>query len=175
MELEFKMQEWSYRTLPNKMYELVRSTGDIHKKGTGYLTDAESEMLTILNYLNFGEKTSITESMIAQIDMAIRESEKNSLHEEQKKVHIKEQTTRMPVKEFVEEMLEVVGIPVSVTYYKEEGEISDYIVEYYVPGQPKTKKHFNALIESRRYLESLGLSVRMPNKSEDPTVIETWI
>lgn len=173
MELEFKMQEWSYRTLPNKMYELVHSTGDIHKIGTGYLTDAESEMLTILNYLNYGEKTGITESMIAQIDKAIRDSEITSLHGDDFKV--KEQTGYMPVKDFVEQMITVVRIPVSVISYKEAGEVTDYIVDYYAPGQPKKTKHFNTLIDSRKYVESKDLSVRMLNRSDDISVIETWI
>ena len=175
MELEFKMQEWSYRTLPNKMYELVHSTGDIHKIGTGYLTDAESEMLTILNYLNFGEKTGITESMIAQIDKAIRDSEITSLHGDKDKRTVVEQTKYMLVSEFVEQMTTVVHIPVSVISYKEVGEVADYIVDYYVPDKPKKTKHFNTLIESRKYVETLDLSVRMSNRSDDYAVIETWI
>lgn len=173
MELEFKMQEWSYRTLPNKMYELVHSTGDIHKIGTGYLTDAESEMLTILNYLNFGEKTGITESMIAQIDKAIRDSEITSLHGDDFKA--KEQIKYMPVQDFVEQMITIVKTPVAVISYKEEGEITDYIVDYYHPEHPKKAKHFNTLISSRQYVETLDLSVRMSNRSDDFSVIETWI
>ncbi len=172
MELEFKMQEWSYRTLPNKMYELVHNTGDIHKLGTGYLTDAESEMLTILNYLNFGEKTGITESMIAQIDKAIRDSEITGLHGESS---TKEEIKYMPVQDFVEQMTTVVQIPVSVISYKEVGEVSDYIVDYYAPEQLKKTKHFNTLIDSRKYVEELQCSVRMTNYSDDYSVIETWI
>lgn len=174
MELEFKMQEWSYRTLPNKMYELVHSTGDIHKIGTGYLTDAESEMLTILNYLNFGEKTGITESMIAQIDKAIRDSEITGLHGETAGKN-QQQTKYMPVMEFVEQMTTVVHIPVSVISYKEAGEVTDYIVDYYAPGKDKQTKHFNTLIDSRKYVEELQCSVRMSNYSDDYSVIETWI
>ena len=46
---------------------------------TGYFTDSESEMLTILNYLNYGEKTNITDSMIEQIDLAIKTMEGRKL------------------------------------------------------------------------------------------------
>ncbi len=72
--LEIKREEWSYITLPNKMYQLVKNTGDMNKIRVGYFTDAESEMLTILDYLNYGEKTNITESMIDQVDKVIREA-----------------------------------------------------------------------------------------------------
>ena len=36
-------------------------------------------MLTILNYLNYGEKTNITDSMIEQIDLAIKTMEGRKL------------------------------------------------------------------------------------------------
>ena len=45
----------------------------------GHFTDSESEMLTILNYLNYGEKTNITDSMIEQIDLAIKTMEGRKL------------------------------------------------------------------------------------------------
>ena len=70
---------WDYRTLPNKMLELVKNVGDMQQEGTGYFTDSESEMLTILNYLNYGEKTNITDSMIEQIDLAIKTMEGRKL------------------------------------------------------------------------------------------------
>lgn len=172
MELEFKMQEWTYRTLPNKMYELVHNTGDLHKQGTGYLTDAESEMLTILNYLNFGEKTSITESMIAQIDKAIRDSAITGLGQEED-VFIKR--THMPVSEFVEQMTQVAGNCVGVVQFFEKNGVADYMVDYYSPKEDKVTKHFSTLIDSRKYLERLGCSVRMAGRSEEASVIETWI
>ena len=53
--------------------------GDMQQEGTGYFTDSESEMLTILNYLNYGEKTNITDSMIEQIDLAIKTMEGRKL------------------------------------------------------------------------------------------------
>lgn len=172
MELEFKLQEWTYRTLPNKMYELVHSTGDMHKTGTGYLTDAESEMLTILNYLNFGEKTSITESMIAQIDKAIRDSEITSLHQDD---GIRIKRDHMPIMEFVEQMTDVAKTSVAVISYVEAGEVTDYIVDFYEPGKGKKTKHFDTLIESRKYIEELDLNVRMVSRTEDERILETWI
>ncbi len=73
--------KWDYRTLPNKMLELVKNTGDMHQDGTGFYTDSESEMITILQYLNYGEKTGITESMIEQIETAITHLEETKLRE----------------------------------------------------------------------------------------------
>lgn len=73
--------QWDFRTLPNKMLELVKNTGDMHQEGTGYYTDSESEMITILSYLNYGEKTGITESMIEQIEDAIKHLEDTKLRE----------------------------------------------------------------------------------------------
>ena len=64
--------KWDYRTLPNKLYELVKNLGDMKQAGTGYYTDTESEMLTVLAYLNYGEETNITESMKEQIDLAVK-------------------------------------------------------------------------------------------------------
>ena len=46
---------WDYRYLPNKMLELVKNLGDMKQAGTGYFSDKESEMLTVLAYLNYGE------------------------------------------------------------------------------------------------------------------------
>lgn len=69
---ENKTGEWDYRILPNKTFELVKNLGNMQQDGTGYFADSESEMLTVLAYLNYGEKTGITESMIEQIDEAVR-------------------------------------------------------------------------------------------------------
>ena len=79
--LEQKIGPWDYRTLPNKMYELVKNLGNMKQEGTGYFTDTESEMLTVIAYLNFGEKTNITDSMIEQIEQAIKETEDRKLSE----------------------------------------------------------------------------------------------
>lgn len=70
---------WDYRTLPNKMLELCKNVGDMKQEGTGYFADSESEMLTVLAYLNFGEKTGITESMREQIDAAVKTLEDRKL------------------------------------------------------------------------------------------------
>ena len=69
--LEQTIGPWDYRVLPNKMLELVKNTGNMEQAGTGYFTDSESEMITILAYLNYGETTNITESMREQIDRAV--------------------------------------------------------------------------------------------------------
>lgn len=76
---EIESKQWDYRTLPNKTFELVKNVGDMQQDGTGYFTDSESEMLTILNYLNYGEKTNITESMMEQIHVAIKTMEARKL------------------------------------------------------------------------------------------------
>lgn len=72
---------FDYRTLPNKMLELVKNVGDMKQEGTGYFADSESEMLTVLAYLNFGETTGVTESMKEQIDEAVRSLEERKLGE----------------------------------------------------------------------------------------------
>lgn len=63
---------WDYRMQPNKMLELVKNVGNMEQEGTGYYVDSESEMLTILAYLNYGETTNITESMKEQIEEAVK-------------------------------------------------------------------------------------------------------
>lgn len=70
---------WDYRYLPNKMLELVKNLGDMKQAGTGYFSDTEAEMLTVLAYLNYGEETNITESMKEQIDMAVKHVEETKL------------------------------------------------------------------------------------------------
>ena len=83
--LERTVGPWDDRMLPNKMLELVKNTGNMEQAGTGYFVDSESEMLTILAYLNYGEKTNITESMREQIDQAVEtlETTKLSTREEE--------------------------------------------------------------------------------------------
>ncbi len=70
---------WDYRMQPNKMLELVKNVGNMEQEGTGYYVDSESEMLTILAYLNYGETTNITESMKEQIGEAVKQLESRRL------------------------------------------------------------------------------------------------
>ncbi|MBR6222943.1 MAG: hypothetical protein IKQ71_05860 [Lachnospiraceae bacterium] len=71
--------DWDYRTLPNRLFELVRNLGNMEQEGTGFFMESESEMITILNYLNFGDDTNITEPMKDQIHKAIAEFSKRGL------------------------------------------------------------------------------------------------
>lgn len=80
--LERTLGPWDYRMQPNKLLELVKNVGNMEQEGTGYFVDSESEMLTILAYLNYGEKTNITESMMAQIDQAVKKLENRRLRRE---------------------------------------------------------------------------------------------
>lgn len=77
--LERTVGPWDYRMLPNKMLELVKNIGNMEQEGTGYFVDSESEMLTILAYLNYGETTNTTESMREQIDQAVKKLEARRL------------------------------------------------------------------------------------------------
>ena len=83
--LEQKSGPWDFRVLPNKMYELVKNLGEMKRQGTGYFTDTESEMITVLQYLNYGETTNTTESMREQIDEAVKNAENNSSLEKEEK------------------------------------------------------------------------------------------
>lgn len=71
---------WDYKVQPNKLLELVKNIGNMEQAGTGYYVESESEMLTILAYLNYGETTNITEAMMAQIDQAVKQLESKHLH-----------------------------------------------------------------------------------------------
>ncbi|MCM1181257.1 MAG: hypothetical protein NC347_13435 [Clostridium sp.] len=77
--LERTVGPWDYRMLPNKMLELVKNVGNMEQESTGYYADSESEMLTILAYLNYGETTNITEAMMEQINQAIDKMERRHL------------------------------------------------------------------------------------------------
>ena len=77
--LERTVGPWDYRMMPNKMLELVKNVGNMEQEGTGYFVDSESEMLTILAYLNYGETTNITESMREQLDNAVKQLESRRL------------------------------------------------------------------------------------------------
>ncbi len=81
--LEYKSESWSYRTLPNRMLELVKNVGNMEQMGTGYFVDDESEMITILDYLNYGETTHTTESMREQIDDAVKNAENKRLKDQE--------------------------------------------------------------------------------------------
>ncbi|MBQ9984131.1 MAG: hypothetical protein IJP29_06030 [Lachnospiraceae bacterium] len=80
--LERTLGPWDYRMMPNKMLELVKNVGNMEQEHTGYYVDSESEMLTILAYLNYGETTNITEGMIEQIEEAVRTLEARRLRRE---------------------------------------------------------------------------------------------
>ena len=80
--LERTLGPWDYRMMPNKMLELVKNVGNMEQESTGYYVDSESEMLTILAYLNYGEKTNITEGMIEQIEQAVKTLEMRRLRRE---------------------------------------------------------------------------------------------
>ena len=72
---------WEYRMLPNKLLELVTNVGNMEQQGTGLFMESESEMLTILNFLNYGDETNITESMKLQVLRAIEKVESKHLRE----------------------------------------------------------------------------------------------
>lgn len=80
--LERTIGPWDYRMMPNKLLELMKNVGNMEQIGTGYYVDSESEMLTILAYLNYGETTNITEGMIEQIDQAVKKLEARRLRKE---------------------------------------------------------------------------------------------
>ena len=80
--LERTIGPWDYRMMPNKMLELMKNVGNMEQEGTGYYVDSESEMLTILAYLNYGETTNITEGMMEQIDQAVKKLEARRLRKE---------------------------------------------------------------------------------------------
>ncbi len=73
--LGIRSEDWEYRVLPNKMLELVKNVGNMEQKGTGLFMESESEMLTILNFLNYGDDTNITESMKEQVLKSIESIE----------------------------------------------------------------------------------------------------
>ncbi|MDE5965621.1 MAG: hypothetical protein K2G89_02145 [Lachnospiraceae bacterium] len=79
--LGIKSEDWEYRVLPNKLLELVKNVGNMEQKGTGLYMESESEMLTILNYLNYGDDTNITESMKNQVMKSIETVEDSQLSE----------------------------------------------------------------------------------------------
>lgn len=79
--LERTVGPWDYRMQPNKLLELVKNVGNMEQEGTGFYVDSESEMITILAYLNYGETTNTTEAMREQIDQAVNQLESRHLGE----------------------------------------------------------------------------------------------
>lgn len=73
---------WDYKVQPTKLLELVKNVGNMEQEGTGYYVESESEMLTILEYLNYGETTNITESMMSQLDQVVKQLESKHLSKE---------------------------------------------------------------------------------------------
>ncbi len=71
--------DWEFRMLPNKLVELVKNKGNMEQEGTGFFLESEAEMLTIVNYLNFGDDTNITEAMKDQVTKAIAQMEARKL------------------------------------------------------------------------------------------------
>ncbi len=71
--------DWEAKMLPNKLVELVRNKGNMEQEGTGFFLESEAEMLTILNFLNFGDDTNITEAMKDQVMKAIAQMEAKKL------------------------------------------------------------------------------------------------
>ena len=170
--LEYKSEEWGYRTLPNKMYELVKNSGDMHKTGTGYFTDAESEMLTILEYLNHGVKTNITESMIEQIENAIKESLNMTLEQDTGYAY-DEKNTGISLLTLINNLIEIAKTDVCVIRYYDE----DYTIQIQTPDQSKKTIHYrSSLQECRDFAWSRGFRVKYPKTSADQSdILEIWI
>lgn len=169
--LEYVSEEWGYRTLPNKMYELVKNSGDMHKTGTGYFTDAESEMLTILEYLNHGVKTNITESMIEQIENAIKESLNMTLEQDTGYAY-NEHNTGVSLMSLVNDLLKTAKMDVCVIRYFDE----DFTVQIKTPEENKNVHYRTSLQECRDYAWSRGFRVKYPKTSVDQSdILEVWI
>ena len=163
--LEYKTEEWGYITLPNKMYELVKNSGDMVKTHTGYYTDAESEMLTILEYLNYGEKTNITEAMIEQIEKAVKDTTGMKL------AIIDEEAPGISGNEFVSMFIKRVKQKIAVISY--DGKT--YRVDVYHPINKKETIFRDTLTLCRDFITSYGLVVRLPKGIKDnPSLVEMW-
>ena len=172
--LEYVSEKWAYRTLPNKMYELVKNTGDMHKMGTGYYTDAESEMLTILEYLNHGVKTNITEAMIEQIEKAISDAENVTLESD-------------PVD--IDDEIDFIEGEFSIKYLSGSfvaiADMEPYVIsrvdgEYNIYRETssgkKDSKQFPSLKECRQFAVDNGCKEKYVRSSLDPKeLIELWI
>lgn len=170
--LEYQSDEWGYRTLPNKMYELVKNSGDMHKTGTGYFTDAESEMITILEYLNHGVKTNITESMIEQIENAIKDSLNKTLAHDTDYVYSEKNTT-ITLQTLVNDLIEYAKIDVCVIRFDNE----DYMLQIKTPDRVDKHIHYRTTLqECREYAWSRGFRVKYSKTSVDQSdIVEIWI
>ena len=168
--LEYVSEEWGYRTLPNKMYELVKNSGDMHKTGTGYFTDAESEMLTILEYLNHGVKTNITESMIEQIETAIKESLNMTL--EQDSGYAFDEKKGITLQTFVNNLVNIAKTDVCIIRYYDE----DYTVQIQTSREKKSLHYRSSIQECRDYAWNQGFRVKYTKSSADTDdILEVWI
>ena len=169
--LEYVTEEWGYRTLPNKMYELVKNSGDMHKTGTGYFTDAESEMLTILEYLNHGVKTNITESMIEQIENAIKESLNMSLQQESGYVY-DEKDANITLITFIDDLVKIAKTDVCVIRFYDE----DFTAQIKTPEGDKTVHYRTSLNECRDLAWNRGFRVKYTKSSSDMSdILEVWV
>lgn len=170
--LEYHSEEWGYRTLPNKMYELVKNSGDMHKTGTGYYTDAESEMLTILEYLNHGVKTNITESMIEQIEKAINDTLNMTLEEATGYTYNNADDKGITLSTFVNNLVNIAKTDVCVIRYYEE----DYTVQIYTVNGKKNLHYRSDVQECRDYAWKQGFRVKYTKSSADmDDILEVWI
>lgn len=180
--LEYVSKEWDYRVLPNKMYELVRNTGSMYKEGTGYITDAESEMITILAFLNDGEKTNITESMIEQIKEAIKNANMKPLFEEEENMDMTMPTGAgkihrvIKTQQFVQDYIDLTGNAVAVIKRFVNGEKREYKACTYDGKGNVSEKTFSALDDCRGYLNENGLIVRIRRDAKDEEqIVEAWV
>ena len=177
--LEYKMKEWGYRTLPNKMYELVKNSGDMHNTGTGYFTDAESEMITILEYLNNGVKTNITESMIEQIEKAINdslsltlESETGYTYKATPGMSFGKSDANLSLSNFVGILTQTAKIDVCVIRYSDEGFTTQ---TYSFDGRRHLHNREN-IRACREFAWSKGFRVKYSKNSSDTSdILEIWI
>ena len=170
--LEYQSDEWGYRTLPNKMYELVKNSGDMHKTGTGYLTDAESEMLTILEYLNHGVTTNITESMIEQIETAIKQSLNMTLAQDTGYAY-NDKATNISLLTLMNDLVDNAKMNVCVIRSYNE----DFTLQIKTPDKVEKHIHYrSSLKECRDYAWSRGFRVKYPKTSVDQSdILEIWI
>lgn len=171
--LEYHSEEWSYRTLPNKMYELVKNSGDMHKTGTGYFTDAESEMLTILEYLNHGVKTNITESMIEQIEKAINDSLNMTLEEASGYAYNNNEDDKgMSLSAFASNLVTIAKTDVCIIRYYDQ----DYTVQIQTPEGKKNIHYRSDIQECRDYAWTRGFRVKYSKSAADrDDILEIWI
>ena len=124
-------------------------------------------MLTILNYLNNGEKTNITESMLKQVDKAIRETITDSIVPV-----VNTDSNKMSTSEFITDYVNMTGGMAALIYYYDEA----YTIKQYYPGNRTTIITRGTLIDSRNYLKENGYKVRyLRTEKDNVDLIEAWI